>query len=97
MEFKNLISVDGVRVDLTDTDYTPINWVDCDADLVKNIERKINAIAPNSPEDVNMLIDFYVDYYAKGLAQISRLQKSNPMLFDEFKKISNNQEKQMQI
>lgn len=95
VEFKNLMSVDGIKVDLTNTKYESFDWTNCDAELVKNIERKIRAILPNSVDDATSLISFYVDYYAKGLSQLTRLQKINPGLFEEFKKIARNQEKEM--
>lgn len=95
VEFASLAATGNVKIDLYNTN-TELNYNDIDSGLISNLKRKLYAVFSNS-KDADDTIEEYLESYAKGVAQLNRLQQSNPTYYDEFNNTFNSQEKEIKI
>lgn len=95
IEFASLAATGNVKIDLYNT-YANLKYYDIDSELVGNLKRKLYAVF-SDPEDANDTIQEYIESYAKGVAQLNKLQISNPTYYDEFNNTFNSQEREIKM
>ena len=62
------------------------DWSECDSEKVENIRRKIKAvmyIEDDTDEDLNFIINFYIECYISGLEIMHRLQIKFPEIYED--------------
>ena len=75
------------------------NWEDCDSDKTSNIIRKVKAIrgADDDDEDLNMIVDFYIKAYIKGMEIFRVLRVSYAEVFEDIHGLEQSYKKQVAI
>jgi hypothetical protein len=76
------------------------NWEQCDSQKVENITRKIKAVMhveDETNEDLNDVINIYVEFYISGLEIMSRLRTSFPEIYEDIFQLERSYKKEVSI
>lgn len=96
-----------VRTNLTDMQLnlaiqhtgTP-DWSKCDSEKVENIRRKIKAVMhveDNANEDLNDVVNMYIEYYISGLEIMNSLRINAPEFYEDLYKLEQSYKNEVKI
>lgn len=76
------------------------NWEDCDSEKVANISRKVKAVmgdVDDDDEDLNDIVDVYVEAYIKGMEIMRMLRVSFTEIYEDVYGLEQTYKKQVKV
>lgn len=96
-----------IRTNLTDMKLNLViqhtgapDWSKCDSGKVENIRRKIKAVMhveDDSNEDLNVVVNIYIEYYISGLEIMNTLRLSAPEFYEDLYKLEQSYKNEVKI
>lgn len=93
-------SLTDMKLNLTVRQIKVPDWIKCESDKVKNIERKVKAVMGEigeDDEDFNLLVNTYIDAYIKGMEIFRILRVSYAEIYEDVYNLEQTYKKQVSI
>ena len=86
-----------VKLNLAVLKTDKVNWSRCDSEKVENIKRKVKAIIGEDSEDLEDLVNMYMNCYINGIEILNMLREDFPDVYEDIVQLEQTYRKEVRI